>query len=248
MSDAPESSLDDPVAAGGPSELGPPVDDPTASLPQPAQELLEAAKRLLLRGGFEALRLEAITREAGKNKASVKYYFGNKAGLIAAIMASLDHDQCLQLAARTRGYAGKERLERYVAGQTEMAGDEDGFLMFFDILPRVARDERLREQAGRLYDWYYRMNLEWLGLIDRVTPANQEEFIALASLLVAVVDGLAVQATMRPPGFDLSRAMDVLGFFLERSLEEYVAAVAEGDSVGGVRSKEVTAATTAAVE
>lgn len=207
-------------------ELELPVDDPTTSLSQPAQELLEAAKRLLLQGGFEALRLDAIVREAGKNKASVKYYFGNKEGLIAAIMASLDHDQCLQLAERTRGYAGKERLERYIAGQTEIAGDDDGFLMFFDILPRVARDERLREQAGRLYDWYYQMNLLWLGLTDRVTPENREELLALAAFLVAVVDGLAVQAALRPRGLDLEKAMRVLGFFLERSLEEYVTVAA----------------------
>ena len=139
-------------------------------------------------------------REAGKNKASVKYYFGNKEGLVGAIMDSLDHDQCLQLAERTRDVAGKERLERYIAGQTEMATDDDGFLMFFDILPRVARDDRLRERAGALYDWYYQMNLEWLGLTDRVTPENQEELVALASFLVAVVDGLAVQAARPAPG------------------------------------------------
>jgi AcrR family transcriptional regulator len=209
-----------------PPELELPVSDPTHSLPEPAQELLEAAKRLLLRGGFDALRLDAIVREAGKNKASVKYYFGNKEGLVGAIMDSLDHDQCLQLAERTRDVAGRERLERYIAGQTEMAADGDAFLMFFDILPRVARDERLRARAGTLYDWYYQMNLEWLGLTDRVTPGNQEELVALVSFLVAVVDGLAVQAALRPQGFDLAGAMRVLGFFLERSLEEYVTTAA----------------------
>jgi AcrR family transcriptional regulator len=220
--------------------LGLPVDDPTTSLPQAAQELLEAAKRLLLRGGFEALRLDAIVREAGKNKASVKYYFGNKEGLIAAIMASLDHDQCVQLAERTRGYAGRERLERYIAGQTEIAADDDGFLMFFDILPRVARDERLREQAGKLYDWYCQMNLLWLGLTDRVTPENREEFLALAAFLVAVVDGLAVQAALRPAGLDLEKAMGVLGFFLERSLDEYVTVAAGEHLATGGRSGGVT--------
>jgi AcrR family transcriptional regulator len=216
-----------------PPELEPPVSDPTRSLPEPAQALLEAAKRLLLRGGFEALRLDAIVREAGKNKASVKYYFGNKEGLVGAIMDSLDHDQCLQLAERTRDVAGRERLERYIAGQTEMAADDDAFLMFFDILPRVARDGRLRERAGALYDWYYQMNLEWLGLTRGVAPENQEELVALASFLVAVVDGLAVQAALRPQGFDLAKAMRVLSFFLERSLEEYVTTAAARHEVTG---------------
>jgi len=45
---------------------------------------------------------------------------------------------------------------------------------------------------------------------------------------VAVVDGLAIQAAVRPQGFDLARAMHVLSFFLERSLEEYVTTAAAG--------------------
>ncbi len=43
-----------------------------------------------------------------------------------------------------------------------------------------------------------------------------------------VVDGLAVQAAVRPRSFDLAKAMRVVGFFLERSLEEFVTAAAAG--------------------
>ena len=102
-------------------------EDPALSLPETAQRLLEAARRLLLAGGFDALRLDAIAAESGKNKASIKYYFGNKDGLILAILDSLDYDDCLALAEHTRGTAGEERLQRYIEGQTRLAGRCRGF-------------------------------------------------------------------------------------------------------------------------
>ncbi len=57
-----------------------------------AQHLLAAAQRLLASGGFEALKLSAIAREAGESKASIGYHFGNKAGLVTALIDSFAHD------------------------------------------------------------------------------------------------------------------------------------------------------------
>ena len=99
--------------------FGFPVEDPAQSLPETAQRLVEAARRLLLAGGFDALRLDAIAAEAGKNKASIKYHFGNKDGLILAILDSLDYDDCLAFAEHTRGTSGDERLQLYIDGQTD---------------------------------------------------------------------------------------------------------------------------------
>ncbi len=202
--------------------FGFPVEDPALSLPETAQRLLEAARRLLLAGGFDALRLDAIAAESGKNKASIKYHFGNKDGLILAILDSLDYEDCLAFAEHTRGTTGDERLQRYVEGQNRLAADADGFLVFFDLLPYVIRDERLRERVAALYEWYYKMNVEWLGLAERVRPENRERYIAFMSLMVAVVDGLALQAALKPKGFDLERSFEVLEFFLKRSLGEFL--------------------------
>ncbi len=202
--------------------LGFPVQDPALSLPDTAKRLLDAARRLLLAGGFDALRLDAIAAESGKNKASIKYYFGNKDGLILAILDSLDYDDCLALAEHTRGTAGEERLQRYIEGQTRLAADAEGFLVFFDLLPHVIRDERLRERVAALYEWYYKMNVEWLGLAERVRPENRERYIGFVSLMVAIVDGLALQAALRPKGFDLEHSFAALEFFLKRSLDDFL--------------------------
>ncbi len=204
-----------------------PVEDPARSLSETAQRLLEAARRLLLAGGFEALSLDAIAAEAGKNKASIKYHFGNKDGLILAILDSLDYEDCLAFAARTRGTKGEERLQRYIEGQTALAADADSFLEFFDLLPHVIRDERLRERLAALYEWYYKMNLEWLGLTERVRPENRDQYVALTALMTATVDGLALQAALRPKSFDLEGAFSVLKFFLKNGLDAFLSSLDE---------------------
>jgi TetR/AcrR family acrAB operon transcriptional repressor len=219
-----------PAPAANVEELfGFPVEDPALSLPETAQRLLEAARRLLLAGGFDALRLDAIAAEAGKNKASIKYHFGNKEGLIAAMVDSLDYDDCLAFADETSGTRGEERLQRYIAGQARLAADEDGFLVFFDLLPHIIRDENLRKRLAALYEWYYKMNAVWLGLTDRIRPENRERFIAFASLMVATVDGLALQAALRPKGFDLERSFEMLDFLLRRVLDDFVGSLDGGE-------------------
>lgn len=205
-----------------------PFEDPSLNLAEPANEIVQAARRLLLAGGFEALRVDAIVREAGKNKASVKYYFGNKQGLVYALADSLDHEQCLALAEQTRDAVGEERLHRYIGGQTELAGDADSFLMFFDLLPHVIRDEELRARVSRLYEWYHQMNMVWLGLTAKVNDENRDRLKAFAGLMVAVVDGLAIQAALRPDGFDVAASFDILELFLKRCLDEVVTGSADG--------------------
>jgi AcrR family transcriptional regulator len=57
-----------------------PIEDPLASLPKTAQKILAAAQKLLAERGYEAVTLENVAAEAGVNKASIRYNFGNKAG------------------------------------------------------------------------------------------------------------------------------------------------------------------------
>ena len=68
-----------------------------ATLPPAAQRILAAARGLLEEDGFSALRLQAISRASGEPKASIAYYFGNKAGLVEALVDSLIHDANLAL-------------------------------------------------------------------------------------------------------------------------------------------------------
>lgn len=99
---------------------------PISSLPKPAQEILAAARRLLRDGGLSALTLQAIATDAGHHKASVGYYFGNKAGLLAVLMDAVTRDAELEFMDATRKIPSPaERARVMVDDQRRLAGDPE---------------------------------------------------------------------------------------------------------------------------
>ena len=132
-----------------------PLENPMAALAPTAQRLLAAARRLLAQGGFDALTLSAIAREAGEAKASTGYHFGNKDGLVTALVDSLAHDANRELIQQTTGPAqSAQRLHTPIDGETRIAADAESFQSFFDVLPHALREAALRERVAALYEGY----------------------------------------------------------------------------------------------
>ncbi len=191
-----------------------PVSGRPGDLPPGALALLEAAKRLLMDRGFDSLRLEAIAREAGVNKAMIRYYFGDKAGLVAALVDLLLHDATEALVTSTEALPrGDARVHTHVVG-TRRLMDAPEFMAFFDVLPHALRDEALRRRIADLYVWYREMNIRCLGGDDSLPISGGNEGMsrdaALAALFVAAIDGLAIQAALAPEGFDLGACLAAL--------------------------------------
>jgi AcrR family transcriptional regulator len=176
--------------------------DPTAQLSPTAQRLVSAARRLLARGGYEALTVEAVAAEAGAYRDSVRYYFGSKAAFIAAVVDSLAHDQSLNAYTETLSLpAGDQRVHSMVTSDRTLVGDRDGFRDFFALLPHVLLDDELRLRVAALYGWYRDLYVE--GIDDAEAERDPERLRRLASLMVAMTDGLAVQKLLDPSGVDL---------------------------------------------
>lgn len=203
-----------------PGRLQFPFEDPLSSLPRTAQKILEAATRLLAERGYEAVTLENVAAEAGVNKASIRYNFGNKAGLIIAVADSLIHDECLRMSANIQGVPADERLHAAMTGIRGMIVGADSFRGFFDILPHAFRDTELRSRMFALYKWWYQQNLKWLGLDGPGDCEQNDLLMGLAELIAAIPDGLSVQAGLDPEGFDLARPLATLEFLLRNSMEE----------------------------
>jgi len=181
------------------------LEDPMALLPPTAQRILAAARALLEEGGFSALRLQAISQASDEPKASIAYYFGNKAGLIEALVDSLIHDANLALITETeRLPLGQERVHALADGETRIVADSESFRAFFDVLPHVLRDDRLRPRVARLYDGYRETVLRCLGAGG--TQAAQHRLLPLAMLMIAIVDGLAIQRELDPERIDVASA------------------------------------------
>ena len=191
--------------------------DPTAELSATARKLVAAARTLLARGGFEALTVEAVAAEAGAYRDSVRYYFGSKAALVAAVVDSLAHDQSLAAVEKTRWLpAGAERVHALVAGDRQLVDDRDSFRDFFALLPHVVMDGELRARVAALYDWY--RGLYAAGIADGEGAAELGRLRDLASLMVAMTDGLAVQELLDPDGARLDRLFRLWEELLRREV------------------------------
>jgi AcrR family transcriptional regulator len=180
------------------------LEDPMEALPPTAQRILAAAQRLLAAGGFESLKLSAIAREAGESKASIGYHFGNKAGLVTALVDSLAHDANRGLIEETAAASdGAGRVHTLIDGESRIAADAESFMAFFEILPHALRDPDLRERIAALYDGYRETVLRCL---DAAGPEERAEQRPFAMLMIAIVDGLAIQHGLDPDGADVRAA------------------------------------------
>jgi AcrR family transcriptional regulator len=182
------------------------LEDPMEGLPPTAQRILAAAQRLLADGGFEALTLSAIADEAGESKASIGYHFGNKDGLVTVLVDSLAHDANRGLIEETAGLPpGEQRIHALIDGESRIAADAESFQAFYDLLPHALRDPDLRERVAALYDGYRETVLRCLA----DDPATRERLRPFAMLMIALVDGLAVQHGLDPDGADVRAATDL---------------------------------------
>jgi AcrR family transcriptional regulator len=207
-----------------------PFENPISSLPKTAQKILTAARKLLIEGGYEAMTLENVAGEAGVNKASIRYNFGNKAGLVIAVLDAYIHDECLRLVATMKDVPPEDVVTTAMSGMRNMLVEADNFQGYFDILPYAFRDPELRERMLALYKWWYLQNLAWLGLRDVPGVEQNETLVGLGELVCAVIDGLCIQAGLQPEGFDMGRALRVFGLLLEQSMEQLRASSGDAGS------------------
>jgi len=223
QSEAGEAHLDDRRRDGRGSHHPPavviPVDNPISTLPETAVRVLGAAQRVLRERGFAALTLNTVAAEAGENKAMTAYYFGNKAGLVAAVVDAVIHDECLDAASRMRNVKEDERLDNLVGELQRMSSTSDDFQAFFEILPHALRNEDLRERLATLYEWYFQLKLDWLGL-DRADEGRRRRLRGLAQVMSALIDGLAIQALIDPDEFALEPAYEVVGRLFAQGLPD----------------------------
>jgi AcrR family transcriptional regulator len=199
---------------------GDPRGDPRQRMSPPALSILAAAQRVLVAKGLSGLTLRAIAAESGENSAMVQYYFGNKEGLVKAMIDSVFRDDQDDAAAAISTVDTGDRLPRFVDGLRTISSSRS-FRVFFDVLPYALRNAGLRDRMARAYGSYRQIKRDWLRGEGEPSPREQEALLGVAELMTAVVDGLAIQEAI-DDDFDMRRAYAVLEFMLQRSLPELI--------------------------
>lgn len=240
-----------------------PPGDPRRDMSPPALNILAGAQRVLVEKGFSGLTLRAIAAESGENSAMVQYYFGNKQGLVKAMIDSVFRDDQREAARALDSVASEDWLPRFVDGLRTIS-ESRSYPVFFDILPYALRSEGLRGRMARAYDSYRRIKRDWLCCEEEAALEPEREPAAVPALSAdGLSDGLAagVNAGEAPTphdetllgvaelmtavvdglaiqesiddAFDMRRAYAVLEFMLQRSLPELLEDGLPGETVAG---------------
>jgi len=177
------------------------TEDPLSALPPTGRTILAASRAIVARDGMQGLTIDAIVEETKVNRSAIRYYFGNKAGLLAAVVDSLLHDTAAAVSRETSKLpGGAERVDAFVLGMKAIADDSESFGVFFNIVGETMRNDQIKAHMAELYRHFYDLHLNWLG--GSQTTAS-EDLKALARLLVAVTDGLGAQRLLEGADLDL---------------------------------------------
>jgi AcrR family transcriptional regulator len=189
--------------------------DPLRDLAPVARKLVRGARTILRRRGFEALTLEAVGREAGEPRSSITYYFGDKQGLITALIRTQFHEERRE-AARMLGSSGDghDCAVAAMCAARELLTDMASFRTFYDLLPVVTRDPGFLSMQADHDRWL--ADLIATGLRESGDPAVVARAESLAVLELAAADGLAMQVLSDPSGFDPNPSCAMLERLINR--------------------------------
>lgn len=158
--------------------------------------------------------MEAIGREAGENKALIRYYFGSKNGLLVALVDGLVSETLWHTRQRLAGLSSKEDRAALVVETLEaILMDSQAYRLLYDLLPRLLENPSMTKQLAEVYQTYRDLNTQALWG-DRSVEAP-EVVRNVAAMTVALTDGLAVQILAEPGCIDIPGVLAVWRSFVE---------------------------------
>jgi AcrR family transcriptional regulator len=170
------------------------------------EQLLAAARRLLEERGYARITARDLVAASGTNLASIGYHFGSKAELLNEAIEAAFADWAAQLADFAMSDPDATPLER--AGATWAASlaslpDRRSILQsYIESLAQAMRVPALRAQLAGHYARARAMVAELVmrSLEPHLGPEHIDErrCRAVASLVIAACDGLAVQWMLDP--------------------------------------------------
>ena len=194
-----------------------PADRGLADLPPTARRLLAAAQDILAERGFSELTMTAISQVSGVNRALVSYYFGGKAGLLAALVETLFLNPDVGFVEEIRSSrVGEDRADAFLDWQRRVSQNDRTNRMLYELLPHALREPEVRARFAEEYRVYRDVDGDCLAAAPR--ELSEAELDALAAVSIAVVEGLGIQRALDPDGFDHERAWrmwrEVVGRYL----------------------------------
>jgi AcrR family transcriptional regulator len=170
-------------------------------------QVLRAARLCIVARGYEQVTIREIALAAGVSTGTIVHYFGDKDSVLEAALLDKIQDTGVALRAALSGaQTAWERLERLVEASMP-ATDEvrDEWRLWLTFWGEATRDERLRAVSAR-------QHRRWTRFLAAIVQDGLEagEFAPVdaepaAAEIAALIDGMAIQATLGNPALDAVR-------------------------------------------
>ncbi|WP_102160717.1 TetR/AcrR family transcriptional regulator [Zhihengliuella halotolerans] len=159
--------------------------------------ILEAAAEVIAGSGEAGCTLSAVSKASGCSVGMIQHHFGTRSELIVAAARQRIHESEQEWLAISRAETGPmERIRRLlvfaVHGERPFA---EAWSFWLELYAAARRDAVLRQEINTALEVWRRFFLDVLeeahaaGLVRATRPADRQ-----AQLLLALVDGLALQA------------------------------------------------------
>lgn len=167
------------------------------------EQLLAAARTLLERQGYAHTTARDLVAESGTNLASIGYHFGSKAALLNQAIEDSFAEWARQLADLVMADPDATPIQRAWATWAAVrdALPQHGPLLqaYVEALAQAQREPSLRAQLAEHMNAVRTMVAERVAQsLDDGTPPSDPRCRAVASFVIAVCDGLAVQYLLDP--------------------------------------------------
>lgn len=178
------------------------------------RRFVDAAWRCAARSGFRDLSVDDVCVEAGLSKGAFYGYFASKHDVLLALL----EDDAAALDGVLEGIerstrAGVERLRRFARAMLAHGDDPARVQVRADLWAQLLTEPSVREQLAATID---RRRVVLRGWVERAVAGSELAPIpanALASILLALGDGLVLHGALEPGAFrwrNIHRALDAL--------------------------------------
>ena len=156
-------------------------------------EIVRAAKELLLENGSLDFTLRSVARRVGISISNLQYYFPTRPAVLRAVMEPLIAGYLDELKeALNEGAPARETLDALVGRAFQDAKNAEFTPLWLHFASLAATD---RECAQQLDEWYEAVTRGIARLIEAVRPdLERNQALHLATLIIAMSDGLAFRA------------------------------------------------------
>lgn len=171
------------------------------------QKIVEAASKLFAEKGYEKASIKEIAKEAGITSGLVHYYFQNKEEILSDVVLDASHQYTRDMQALKQAVPEGQLAESAMQATKERVQKHpDWYRLRYELFAIGLRNPHFAEKVNQIID---NGQSGISHLLTPMMPNAEEDVAAVAAILLACFDGLALQKMLNPD-FDIDRAYLVL--------------------------------------